>query len=59
MSLDPLALGTRPDDLTSQEMADPELNGQLQLFVQDTEGHPLADAQVSSSFKSAPGSTLG
>jgi protocatechuate 3,4-dioxygenase beta subunit len=59
LTLDPLALGTRPDDLTSQEMVDPELNGQLLLFVQDTEGHPLADAQVSSSFKSASGSASG
>jgi uncharacterized GH25 family protein len=59
LTLDPLALGTRPDDLTSQEMADPELNGQLQLFVQDSEGHPLANARVSSSFKSASGSSSG
>jgi hypothetical protein len=59
LTLDPLAFGTRVDDLTSQELADPELNGQLQLFVQDTEGHPLADAQVSYSFKSASDSSSG
>ncbi len=59
LTLDPLGLGARPDDLTSQETADPELNGQLQLLVQDTEGHPLADARVSSSFRSASGSSSG
>jgi len=40
LTLDPLEPGIRLDDLTSQEMADPELNGELQLFVQDMEGHP-------------------
>jgi uncharacterized GH25 family protein len=59
LTLDPLGMGARPDDLTSQEMADPELNGQLQLFVQDTEGHPLADARISSSFRSVSGSSSG
>lgn len=58
-TLDPLAAGTRPDDLTSQEMADPELDGQLQLLVEDTEGHPLANARVSSSFQGASGSSSG
>jgi uncharacterized GH25 family protein len=59
LTLDPLAAGARPDDLTSQEMADPEFDGQLQLFVQDTQGRPLADATVSSSFGSASGSSYG
>jgi len=59
LTLDPLAAGARPDDLTSQEMADPGLDGQLQLLVEDTEGHPLADASVSSSFRSASGSSSG
>ncbi len=59
LTLDPLAAGARPDNLTSQEMADPELAGQLQLFVQDTEGHPLANARVSSSLRGASGSSSG
>jgi uncharacterized GH25 family protein len=59
LTLDPLAAGARPDDLTSEETADPEFDGQLQLFVQDTEGHPLADASVSSSFSSPTGSSSG
>jgi hypothetical protein len=59
LTLDPLAAGARPDNLTSQEMADPELAGQLQLLVEDTEGHPLANARVSSSFRGASGSSSG
>lgn len=59
LTLDPLGAGARPDSLTSQEMADPELDGQLQLLVQDIEGHPLANASVSSSFSSASGSPIG
>jgi uncharacterized GH25 family protein len=51
LTLDPLKPGARPDDLTSAEMTDPELNGQLQLIVQDTEGHPLAAARVTASSR--------
>jgi hypothetical protein len=53
LTLDPLMPGSRPDDLNSDEMTDPELKGQLQLFVQDDLGHPLANAQITSRFKSA------
>ena len=56
LTLDPLMPGMRPDDLTSAEVADPELHGQLQLLVQDPGGHPLPEAQVSSGFKSASAS---
>jgi uncharacterized GH25 family protein len=59
LTLDPLEPGIRLDDLTSQEMADPELNGELQLFVQDMEGHPLTNAQVSTTFKSASADSAG
>jgi len=59
LTLDPLMPGMRPDNLTSEEMADPGLNGQLQLLVQDGEGHPLAGAAVSASFKSVLASSAG
>ncbi|MDR3460574.1 MAG: carboxypeptidase regulatory-like domain-containing protein [Verrucomicrobiae bacterium] len=59
LTLDPLMPGARPDDLTSEEVADPEMNGQLQLYVQDADGHPLADVEVNSHFQAgkldAPG----
>lgn len=54
LTLDPLLPGARPDSLTSQEFPDAELNGQLQLFVQDSEGHPLPGAQVSANSSSKP-----
>ena len=56
LTLDPLLPGMRPDNLTSEEMADPELTGQLQLFVQDGEGHPLPNAQVTAASRGQPGS---
>ncbi len=56
LTLDPLMPGARPDNLTSEEMADPELNGQLQLFVQDSQGHPLVGAKVSVDSRSKIGS---
>jgi uncharacterized GH25 family protein len=46
LTLDPLMPGSRPDDLTSDEMADPELKGHLDLLVQDSDGHPLPDAKI-------------
>jgi uncharacterized GH25 family protein len=53
LTLDPLKPGTRPDHLTSEEMTDPELGGQLQLSVQDSEGHPLENARVTATSKNA------
>ncbi len=58
LTLDPLLPGARPDNLTSDEMADPALNGQLQLLVQDADGHPLPGAEVSASSKSAPAGSI-
>ena len=59
LTLDPLLPGVRPDNLTSEEAADPELNGQLQLYVQDANGQPLPGAEVKANFKAgkldAPG----
>jgi hypothetical protein len=59
LTLDPLLPGARPDDLTSAESADPEMNGQLQLYVQDSAGHPLPDAQVTAGFNNLGGGVLG
>ena len=59
LTLDPLMPGMRLDNLTSAEVADPELRGQLQLFVQDSGGNPLPQAQASSSFRSASASSSG
>lgn len=50
LTLDPLLPGARPDNLTSDEFADPELGGLLQLFVQDPDGHAVAGADVRSGF---------
>ncbi|HSY19640.1 MAG TPA: carboxypeptidase regulatory-like domain-containing protein [Candidatus Acidoferrales bacterium] len=58
LTLDPLMPGARPDNLTSDEMADPELNGQLQLYVQDDAGHPLPNAQVSAISHSPPAGSV-
>jgi len=59
LTLDPLLPGMRPDNLTSAEGTDPELGGQIQLFVQDTEGHPLGDAQVTAVAKTASAGSIG
>jgi len=53
LTLDPLMPGMRPDNLSSAEMADPELNGQMMVTVQDGEGHALPDAEITTKFKSA------
>ncbi len=58
LTLDPLLPGARPDNLTSDEMADPELNGQLQLLVQDTDGHPLSAAEVSANSRSSSSGSI-
>ncbi len=50
LTLDPLLPGQRTDYLTSDEFPDPELHGQLQLFVQDKDGYPLPNAEVRSGF---------
>jgi len=58
LTLDPLMPGARPDNLTSEEVADPELNGQLQLYVQDSEGRALPGAQVNSISHSKPAGAI-
>ncbi len=50
LTLDPLLPGARPDNLTSEEFADPELRGLLQLSVQDADGRPISGADVRSGF---------
>lgn len=58
LTLDPLMPGARPDNLTSDEVADPELNGQLQIYVQDTGGHALPGAQVNAVSVSKPAGSI-
>jgi uncharacterized GH25 family protein len=58
LTLDPLLPGARPDDLTSAEMADPELHGHLELLVQDADGHPLPDATITATTRSKGNGSL-
>ncbi|HEX7655246.1 MAG TPA: carboxypeptidase-like regulatory domain-containing protein, partial [Verrucomicrobiae bacterium] len=53
LTLDPLLPGARPDDLTTEEMADPQLDGQMWVTVQDTHGVNLANAEVRVACQSA------
>jgi len=59
LTLDPLMPGTRLDNLTSAEVADPELHGRMQVFVQDSTGNPLPQAQVRCGFGSRSASSSG
>jgi protocatechuate 3,4-dioxygenase beta subunit len=46
LTLDPLMPGARSDNLTSDEMPDPEMKNHLQLLVMDNEGHPLPNSKI-------------